>query len=67
MTMFQTLHRMMSSAATLKITCDGCGHEATWTGAQALKRLGPDATPFDVRRRLRCGGCGHTGRARTWI
>ena len=67
MTMFQILHRMMSGAATLNITCEGCGHEATWTCAQALKRLGPDATPFDVRRKLRCSGCGRAGRARTWI
>ena len=67
MTMFQNLRRMMASAATLKIGCEGCGHEATWTSAQALQRLGPDAMPFDIRRRLVCGSCGRTGRSRVWI
>lgn len=67
MTMFQTLHRMLGGAATLKMTCQKCAHEATWTSAQALQRLGPDATPMDCRRRLRCSACGVTGRVRVWI
>ena len=67
MTMFQTLHRMMANAATLKIACEACGHEATWTSAQAFKRLGPDAAPFDIRRRLVCSACGRAGRAKVWI
>ncbi len=67
MTMFQTLHRMMTGAATLKIACDGCGHQATWTAHQAFERLGPDATPFDIRRRLICGAGGRAGRAKVWI
>jgi ribosomal protein S27E len=54
MTMFQNLRRMMSGAATLKITCEACGHEATWTGAQAFQRLA-------------CALCGAWGRAHVWI
>jgi hypothetical protein len=67
MTMFQNLRRMMSGAATLKITCEACGHEATWTGAQAFQRLGGDATPLHCRRRLACAACGVRGRAHVWI
>lgn len=67
MTMFQNLHRMMSGAATLKLACDGCGHEATWTTRQAIDRLGGDATPADIRRRLVCSDCGQAGRVRVWI
>lgn len=64
--MFQTLHRMMNGAATLKITC-ACGHAVTWTSAQAFARLGPDATPFEIRQRLACTVCGRTGHARACI
>lgn len=67
MTMFQNLRRMMDRAATLKITCESCGHEAVWTCAQALQRLGGDATPLDCRRRLQCSACGHRRRAQVWI
>jgi hypothetical protein len=67
MTMFQNLHRMLANAHTLKITCEGCGHEVTWTAAQAFQRLGPDAMPFDIRRRLSCSSCGVRGRSRVWI
>lgn len=67
MTMFQNLHRMLSGAATLKMACGGCGREATWTARQALDRLGGDATPADLRRRLVCSGCGKSGGARVWI
>lgn len=67
MTMFQNLHRMMGEAATLKMACDGCGHEATWTARQAIDRLGADATPADIRRRLKCKDCGQAGRVRVWI
>lgn len=65
--MFQTLHRMMGGAATLKMSCEKCGHEASWTSAQAKQRVGPDATPMDCRRRLVCASCGAKGRARVWI
>ena len=67
MTMFQTLHRMMGGAATLKMSCEKCGYEATWTSAQAKHRLGPDATPMECRRRLVCSRCGVVGQVRVWI
>ena len=67
MTMFQTLRRVMGAAATLKIGCEACGHMTAWTATQAFERLGPDATPFEARRRLSCGACGRAGRVRVWI
>lgn len=67
MMMFQTLHRMMGGSETLKMACEECGHEAAWTSAQAKERLGPDATPMDVRHRLVCSSCGVGGRVRVWI
>jgi len=67
MTMFQTLRRVMHGAMTLKIVCEACGRQAAWTVAEAFARLGPDATPFEARRRLKCGGCGRKGHIRVWI
>jgi DNA-directed RNA polymerase subunit RPC12/RpoP len=67
MTMFQNLRRMMPERSTLKIECEPCGHQATWSQDQAFRRLGPDATPFEIRRRLRCDECGVRGRSRVWI
>ena len=67
MTMFQNLRRMMGQGGTLKIECEACGRRAIWTQDQAFKRLGPDAIPADIRRRLVCGGCGVAGRAHVWI
>ncbi|MCR5879536.1 hypothetical protein [Phenylobacterium sp. J367] len=67
MTMFQTLRRMMSPQDTLRIRCGACGREAAWLCGEAIARLGPDATPMDVRRRLRCGACGAAGQARISI
>lgn len=65
MTMFQNLHRSLARGATLKIACAGCGRTAAWSQGEAFRRLGPDATPADVRRRLVCRACG--GPARVWI
>jgi ribosomal protein L37E len=67
MTMFQNLHRSLAASQTLKIECAGCGRRSTWTRAQAVAKLGPDATPVDIRRRLSCSACGSGGRARIWI
>ncbi|CAN7660123.1 hypothetical protein LJR225_005250 [Phenylobacterium sp. LjRoot225] len=66
MMMFQTLQRVMSPADTLKMECGRCGHAAEWPQATALRRIGPDATPAEVRRRLRCGKCG-AGDVKAWI
>jgi hypothetical protein len=67
MTMFQNLRRMMPGKGTLKIECEPCGHQVTWSQDQAFRRLGPDATPSEIRRRLVCGECGAPHRARVWI
>jgi hypothetical protein len=64
--MFQNLRRMLAQSATLKIECEASGRRTAWTQGEAFKRLGPDATPFDIRRRLVCGGCGTAGWARIW-
>jgi hypothetical protein len=67
MTMFQNLHRSMGPADTLEIVCEGCGRRASWRQAEAFRKLGSDATPADIRRRLVCTGCGQRGGARVWI
>lgn len=67
MMMFQTLHRVMKPTDTLKIRCEGCGHGADWPQRLAFQRIGPDATPSEVRRRLRCSQCGESVHLRTWI
>lgn len=67
MTMFQTLHRSMASAQTLKMQCEACDHRATLSAREAKAACGPDATPMDIRRRARCKVCGTEGRVRVWI
>lgn len=67
MTMFQTLHRTMARTDTLKLRCESCGHRVTWTYGEAVRWCGPDATPTDIRRRVRCKACGAEGRVQIWI
>lgn len=64
--MFQTLARTMEPSDRLKIACD-CGRRVAWTRSEAFARCGPDTTPADLRRRLRCAGCGLAGQAQVWI
>ena len=64
--MFQTLARTMDPRAALRIECEGCGRRVAWTKEQACRRLGPDSTPHDVRRRLRCSQC-DSRTVRVWI
>lgn len=57
--MFQNLRRVMTSgASTLTIQCQACDHLAVWTRQDAFAKLGGDASPYEVRRRLYCGACG---------
>ena len=56
--MFQTLARTMGAHDVLRARCAACGHEGRWTRTQAFAAFGADATPFDVRRRLKCSACG---------
>lgn len=65
-TMFQTLHRVMRPTDRLKIAC-GCGHRVELTQKEAVARFGPDAAPFDIKRRSVCGACGARNAAAVWI
>lgn len=65
--MFQNLHRMLHSGRMLQIACGACGHAAAWPSEEALRKLGPDATPMEVRRRLICGRCGAVDQVRVRI
>lgn len=56
--MYPTLRRLYGS---LTIVCMGCGRRVTWPKEVAVGLLGPDLTPPEVRRRLRCGTCGARG------
>jgi hypothetical protein len=56
--MFQNLRRMLRGGRGLQLTCGACGHAAVWTPDEAIRRLGGEATPSDVRRRLVCSRCG---------
>jgi hypothetical protein len=65
--MFQSLHRSMTPARTLKIQCDACDHRVTLSYREAVDACGPDATPMDIRRRARCTLCRAVGRVLVWI
>jgi hypothetical protein len=58
---------MLAQGGALKIRCDACGHAATWTRDEAIARLGPGASPYEVRRKLLCGRCGTAGWVSVWI
>jgi hypothetical protein len=62
--MFQNLHRSLPLTGVLKIACEGCRHQTAWPRALAMEKLGPDATPADIRGRLRCAICGKADQAR---
>ena len=65
--MFQTLHRVMNPTDRLKIECGACHRRVALTQAEAFDRFGPDAAPFDIKRRAVCAGCGARDRAAVWI
>lgn len=62
--MFQTLQRVMGPSDALQAACR-CGHRKTWPWREAFAVFGPDATPVDVRRRVRCAPCKTAGRPRS--
>ena len=64
--MFQTLHRMMANGGTLQVACEACPHASSLDRDVAFRLLGPDASPAEVRAKLRCSGCGQ-GSPRVWI
>jgi hypothetical protein len=67
MTMFETLKKVMVSGSTLKIQCGRCGHVHAWPREDAFKAYGPDAAPYDVRRRSRCLQCGERRKISVFI
>ena len=66
-TMFQTLHRVMKPTDRLKLQCGACRRRAELSQAEAFQTFGPDAAPYDIKRRAVCSGCGARDRAAVWI
>lgn len=66
MVMYETLARVMGPKSVLKIQCGRCGHAAAWPRRLAMRRLDPGGSPYDIRRRLRCGACGGK-QLRAWV
>lgn len=66
MAKYETLGRMMSYNTTLKMRCS-CGHEAAFSCKDAFTLFGEDATPFDIRRQLRCSKCQKVGKVQVSI
>ena len=60
MSRYETLATAMRYQDKLKIECGHCGHKAEIGQRDAIELFGPDATPFDIRHRLRCSRC-HKG------
>lgn len=61
MSQYETLGRTMSYDGALKIAC-ACGHRSSIPSRDALQVFGEDATPYDIRRRLRCSQCREVGK-----
>lgn len=55
---FEQLGRVMHQHSVLLLFCGRCGRTAALTRTQALARFGHHASPFEVRRRAKCSGCG---------
>ncbi|KQW67011.1 hypothetical protein ASE17_19675 [Phenylobacterium sp. Root77] len=61
MTKYETLSNSMHSQDRLKVAC-ACGHTSHFNLGEALALFGQDATPYDIRRRLRCRRCHEVGK-----
>lgn len=56
--MFQNLGNSLGRQSdTLKIKCNACKHEATWSAKVALRVFGHRAVRYDITSRLRCSRC----------
>ena len=66
MTKYETLGRMLSYDSFLKVKC-ACGHSTQIAAKDARQVFGEDATPYDIRRRLRCSQCKEIGKVEVWI
>ena len=51
------IHSYSDLGVRLLAICEGCWHTAELDIPDLLRRLGPDCTSRDVRRRLRCAKC----------
>ena len=56
--LFEMVHRVVSDERPLRITCQDCAHAVAWGRGEAIRRCRPEATPIDLRDKLRCGQCG---------
>lgn len=65
--MFQNLARTLLPHQALRIVCAGCGRAVNWPRAVAMRRLGADAIPADIRRKLTCSACGKRETARLTV
>lgn len=54
----QTLGQALKGARHFQVNCYACQHYAIWPVRSALKVFGENATPYIVRKRLRCAVCG---------
>lgn len=61
MTKYETLGTSLRYQDKLKIECGHCGHKAEIGQRDAIELFGEDATPFDIRHRLRCSQCRRRG------
>jgi len=62
----ETLSRSMRYHDRLKVKCR-CGHEGSFSQAEAVQVFGADATPYDIRKRLRCSACSEIGQVEVSI
>lgn len=66
MAKYETLGSMMRYHDRLKVAC-ACGHKGDFSQAEAYALFGEDATPFDIRRRMRCSQCHKIGNVEVTI
>lgn len=66
--MFQILRTAMPAPGdTLKFACGACKHQASWTRRRAFATFGEGASPYDVRKGLKCSRCRETRDIKVWI
>lgn len=66
MSRYETLSTTLLRHERLRAAC-ACGHLAEFSQAKAIRLFGPDATPYDIRRRLRCSRCHQVGKVEVTI
>lgn len=62
MTRYETLGTTLRFQDQLHVSC-ACGRRAEFSRADAIRLFGEDATPYDIRKRLRCSRCHLVGKA----